>query len=53
MDIVERLREMVLERRARGGGVAVYIDENWTNWIEGAADEIENLREQIPAPAPQ
>jgi len=42
-DIVERLRDMVREREARGHGSALYINDNVTGWIAEAADEIERL----------
>jgi len=43
-DIVERLRGIAAERKARGSGATTTIDPNITGWLGEAADEIERLR---------
>jgi len=46
-DIVERLRGLAAERKARGSGAISTIDPNVTGWLEEAADEIERLRAEV------
>ena len=46
-DIVERLRGIVVERKVRGRGATITINQNITGWLEEAADEIERLRAQL------
>jgi len=46
-DIVERLRGIVVERKVRGRGATITINQNITGWLEEAADEIERLRNTI------